>query len=827
MAIVAMGVVSCHETNVELPEVEVEESVGRVLHATIEGQSTRIAFEEDSDTKSIKLEWELGDAFTVYYNTGNGYFRYSDYTCTDVETETFTCSNASALPLGDYIAVYPASELMKLDDVRSRDLVSEQDGDKINDLDGACVMEAEFTLTSNDDISSLNFKHQKAVMSFYFSISTFTNVSKLIFENGDESYTVNFDTSSPLMSYTSHIMINPCEEGERTLRFEIYDQDGGLLETRATTSTKAYLAGYRYIATLSNYALKRTGTSSDPYLIETAADMWDLSTASQSDNFDGKYFLLTQDIDLGCTAEKQWVPIGNFDGYFNGGGHVISGLYMSGNSNQALFTSNDGEIANLGVDGEVLGSSSATFAVVNNGTIVNCWSNVEFTPNISSVGFAYMNNKYIKNCYKVGYSEYGTIGVSGDEVCVLQDIYVLSGSYEHLYQAMFESLEEFMEDIADKSESEMKSKSFVYMLNNGAFDYNLDDVKIKACAWVYNEGGYPQLDGEGEPTLLISGEGTFTSPYLIASEEALVYLSELSQTETFEGKYIKQTADITLTSEWSPIGNASCFFSGHYYGSGYKISGLKIDNSSDFQGFFGVVASGAYISNVGISGGEISATNGCIGAIAGENHGSIYSCYNAIDVTGTSNVGGIVGQNYGTIEACYNKGAVTATGTYAGGIAGKNNGGTINSVYNMGTISGSSAYGVAGISTGGSISACYTIGGNLYYFDYSSTSGLFGASMNTEYTTLDDFNSSAFCTELNNALTTDAWVYSILNYGEYPQLINNIESSTDVSTGSGSGSGLDPDSGSDSGSVVDPGSGSIVDPDPGSGVGSGGQIFTD
>ena len=81
------------------------------------------------------------------------------------------------------------------------------------------------------------------------------------------------------------------------------------------------------------------GTEGNPYLIETAADLINLSTRS-GDNYGndvkGKYFLQTADI----TLTETFTPIGNtqiFKGTYDGGNHVISGLSVSGVVKGGLF----------------------------------------------------------------------------------------------------------------------------------------------------------------------------------------------------------------------------------------------------------------------------------------------------------------------------------------------------------------------------------------------------------------------------------------------------------------------------------------------------------
>lgn len=69
-----------------------------------------------------------------------------------------------------------------------------------------------------------------------------------------------------------------------------------------------------------------TGTESNPYLIESPqhlAYLADMVCAGVND-YNGKYFLLTQDISL---SNQSWMPIGDynhpFKGNFDGGGHII------------------------------------------------------------------------------------------------------------------------------------------------------------------------------------------------------------------------------------------------------------------------------------------------------------------------------------------------------------------------------------------------------------------------------------------------------------------------------------------------------------------------
>ena len=153
------------------------------------------------------------------------------------------------------------------------------------------------------------------------------------------------------------------------------------------------------------------------------------------------------------------------------------------------------------------------------------------------------------------------------------------------------------------------------------------------------------------------------------------------------GKSFKQTTNITLSGNFTPIGfaqgsaNNTIKFAGKYYGGNYKISGLTI-NVQDRAwpvGLFGQVSSSAIIEDVYLDAPSISA-NGSAGGIAGINDGTIQdSKIIGGSVKGLS-VGGVAEANTGTISSVKVENVtVTSTAsssssytTYAGGIVGLN-----------------------------------------------------------------------------------------------------------------------------------------------------------
>lgn len=158
------------------------------------------------------------------------------------------------------------------------------------------------------------------------------------------------------------------------------------------------------------------------------------------------------------------------------------------------------------------------------------------------------------------------------------------------------------------------------------------------------------------------GSGTKLSPYVILNAEQLAHLSFIvgGNDADYIGKYYKLGADILLNDgkiindkgalvadssklhKWTPIGNSSVAFSGHFDGNGFSISGVFINTTSSHNGLFGNVS-------------------GSVSNLTVENSW----------VTGGKFTGGIVGLNIGTLENLKNKAAVIGNEECTGGVVGK------------------------------------------------------------------------------------------------------------------------------------------------------------
>ena len=155
---------------------------------------------------------------------------------------------------------------------------------------------------------------------------------------------------------------------------------------------------------------------------------------------------------------------------------------------------------------------------------------------------------------------------------------------------------------------------------------------------------------------------------------------------------------------WVPIGNESKPFAGRFDGNGYTISGLQINrDDADNQSLFGVAASSAVISNIGLLnvkieggtqaaglvgtnrgrvvhshvGGSVRSKNmaGVIGGLVANNDGGdIIGSYALGRVSGISSVGGLVGDNNGRVINSRTDSIVTpdSGGSRFGGLVGRN-----------------------------------------------------------------------------------------------------------------------------------------------------------
>ncbi len=175
--------------------------------------------------------------------------------------------------------------------------------------------------------------------------------------------------------------------------------------------------------TLNGGTITGSGTQESPYLISNAEGLkWfrdEVNSADEDNNYNTLCAKLMNDIDLGGDA---WTPIApetityegttyGYCGTFDGGGHTISGLNVSGEFDFAgLFGRvTGGTIKNLTVAGSVTGSSDNTSVAGGiAGSAQKC--TIEACANLCSVSagqyvggiVGQIHNATVRDCYNVG-----------------------------------------------------------------------------------------------------------------------------------------------------------------------------------------------------------------------------------------------------------------------------------------------------------------------------------------------------------------------------------------------------------------------------------------
>ena len=263
------------------------------------------------------------------------------------------------------------------------------------------------------------------------------------------------------------------------------------------------------------------------------------------------------------------------------------------------------------------------------------------------------------------------------------------------------------------------------------------------------------------------------SKYIVSSPAALQAWA--TEVQNNASPNCTLAADIDLTgNEWVPIQVQG--YTGTFDGGGKTITGLTINQpSTNNVGLFASIEVEGTVknlkldkvnvtanSNVGAIAGENRGTiencsvsgsvtgssdNGCVGGIAGfHRKGSITDCHSSATVEGKAYVGGIAGQNdamlgSASIIACYSTGSVTATknnttgSSYAGGVVGLNsNEAVLTACYATGNVKGEGNYvgGVVGDNAYGTVTACYHATGSVTGAS-GTTGGVAGRNYKDDY----------------------------------------------------------------------------------------------
>jgi filamentous hemagglutinin family protein len=203
-----------------------------------------------------------------------------------------------------------------------------------------------------------------------------------------------------------------------------------------------------------------------------------------------------------------------------------------------------------------------------------------------------------------------------------------------------------------------------------------DNYYLNYGSWVTLSGASPSVTIEGIPYTVInsvgSGPGDNSGTTLQGIQGNL-------------GGHYALVTDIngSATASWTLPGTSNGFqalgypgntFTGTLAGLGHVISSLTVDPAYTPDGLFGYADTSSVIRDVELRSGNLASTSSYdyVGALVGQNYGTIINASSSMTVSGNSYVGGLVGENYGTITGSQASGAVTGYNNATGGLVGGN-----------------------------------------------------------------------------------------------------------------------------------------------------------
>ena len=203
----------------------------------------------------------------------------------------------------------------------------------------------------------------------------------------------------------------------------LYMEDGKLayLEDKVSEKQAQWLeemginAKQNIIPIYTGDQFKKIGTGEEIQIEEAGGKVYQFNMDS--------HYVLQNDIDLNCSEENQWVPIGGegalsasnpFKGILDGKNYRIKGIYINGGEYKALFNYNSGTIQNLILDDGYINATHfiGGIAAVNNvsGKIINCINQIEIHASYIVGGIVGRNSGIIENCENREYLAIGSAG---------------------------------------------------------------------------------------------------------------------------------------------------------------------------------------------------------------------------------------------------------------------------------------------------------------------------------------------------------------------------------------------------------------------------------
>lgn len=242
-----------------------------------------------------------------------------------------------------------------------------------------------------------------------------------------------------------------------------------------------------------------------------------------------------------------------------------------------------------------------------------------------------------------------------------------------------------------------------------------------------------------------NGNGTELDPYQISTNTELNQIRFLLEDNFILMNNLNLTFD-TQNPEgefwnggkgWRPIGTARNPFLGNLDGNNHTITGIKINDTANSNGFFSYNGKYGVIENLNLDSVSVKGYN-LPGAITSENFGIISNVSVNGIVNGSGVTGGLVGNNRegGTVTESSMNGTVISEFLLAGGLIGDNRGEVSDSyviaeVSNINNVGGPpETGGIIGYGFSGNVSNSFFIG---TLSSSTVTGGVVGSNLNTTF----------------------------------------------------------------------------------------------
>jgi hypothetical protein len=439
--------------------------------------------------------------------------------------------------------------------------------------------------------------------------------------------------------------------------------------------------GYPVLSVFNGYTPplpQGQGTASDPYLIRTAEDLGTISYRPLAS------YQLAEDVNLSAI---KWITavIPTFCGRFDGQGHHIEGMAISGVSHLGLFglLAEDSIVQNLALeDVEVTGTGKCVGGMVGynySGTISNCQCGGSVRGTVNVGGLLGENHGAIL-------ASSSTTSVNGD-TCVGGLVGYSQGTISNGSAAGSANGNGPVGGLAGCNDGDV----------NGCYSTaRVDGITDVGGLLGRNNGRATDCHSRTDVTSSAENVGG-----LVGNNSGAV--SQCDSTGTVIGEVGVAGEGAMYNKVGGLIGNntgaVTCCYNGGALNCDRLGGGLIGTNSGTI----------ALSYNTGAVTGD-GGTRNEVGGLVANNTGTVTHCYNTGALNCESLGGGLVGTNSGTIMQCYNNGAISGTSSL-GGLIASNDGRVIQS-YSTGTVTGTQYDGVGALVSEkrGTIVQCYSTG---------------------------------------------------------------------------------------------------------------------